>query len=117
MTLIAVELIDEPDPEIPVTMLMPLVDVPLSRLTPLKEAEFTVLESCFKSWLMSVWMAVVSVPLVCALITSDWIDCITVSILSKAELAVPRTDVPKFKALETESRSLFCVRMLVAIDQ
>ncbi len=41
----------------------------------------------------------------------------TVSMLFSAEDAVPRTDEPRFKALDTAVRSLFCVRMLVAIDQ
>ena len=83
----------------------------------MKDAADTLLVSWPCNWVISVWISVDPVPDVCALTTSAWMVCRTVSMLLSAAVAVPSTEAPRFSELDTVVRSLFCVRMFVAIDQ
>ncbi len=92
-------------------------ELPSSRLTPLKEADAMMLMrlACWAEMSVCTWTG--SVPDVWAVTTSSFILFSSVIVLFKAEVAVPTTDEPRFRASVTAERAPVSDFIVVAIDQ
>ena len=108
-------MVDEPVP-VTVDTNFASVALPSSRLTPLNEAEPIAEASWFCSAVISVPIASLSVPDCEAETRSFWILVRMLVIDESAELAVERTEAPRFSESVTADRLLVCVCICVEIE-